>query len=1291
MAAAAPTFSARGTPSFCDPAKLRILLVPAGPIEHAEFERWASFVRGITRVRLKDVPRASSSLPPLSPLALLGEVHVQCVTAYDQSHAFLAPFSVHTQVLGVLGLASYTRGTPQARDMERVPGLLRAQHPGALVHRVFGIEVQRTGAEGDGDLGGGGGADADDEFAPTPGFSGRKESGLVVFPAQRRDAKDVRFYVRTLVAELVGEILDSLDTLVGSLDGTPLETPRETLSGLVGMRAHEPRTPTTPRAEAPPPSSVAKVLGSRIIRRRESTGPERPASGPTSATRFAKVRADAALLAGDLWTAIETYDSILTVSGRERALAGGQDAVWFASALEGWAVTRTLLARLGGAVVDQAPRSAYPLAPGRERERDRDRDARDSTPPSLVWKDIAEAYVLALSIYAKCLAPPQLLAAPLRSVTSETPRDYTHPLLHAGACLAYARFLHAVWASSGWNGECFDQLLAGGMPPALGGGAPTPAEYAQLSALSGVYRHEVAAAADAAVTQSLRVLSAADQLAVLGEAAAILAQLGFARRHAHVVTQLHAVLARVLVHSFGARVDLPVDLGVPARLVPAGTHDSSPALALALQAADTYGVDVLAAPVCGLPPAHALAKARARVLNARYAPLIAGDARAELARLETLDPRTPAPPRFGWPALQVHLVKALAALAEALGDHVAMVFFGALLLRNYAPVLSAHEQAALYAGLHAVLPAARASAPALALAYYGPPDLVAALEVRPPPSTRVPCARTRTEFAHGMYARRAPTDCELVHGEPLVVDVTLQNPLDIELHISRAELCVAGVAFEPACASAAVPARSVHTLCLHGVPRGSGTLRISGVSVTLWGAAAHTLHMAAPTPAGARVRIRDPEHPIGLDARPALRAVLRATDDAPPRALECTVHPPQPAVQVALPDHVRPALALAQGASAPLAVRLTNTSDVPADLVRIDLDDSLRAPTHDAIGSGTLPPGDAHELEWQLVHRPVLAREDAAHVSLAPRSSLSVPVRVYGRPGCTWARITVHYAHDAGGTHTHVLAKATQRTFALTVHPSVTCTHAAVLAPSHSAHGPVLMLAFENHAADARDVVVRAGADTHPATLAAHGTARVLVPLAPVALDAAALAREIPSLLPKQYVVPRTRLSADAHAAMLRQFWVRSAILEHVSAAWHAPGGARGDVSLRGMWPTPAECDTVLVPRIGVSLAAAADAAAAEQPTAVTATVTNTTDTPLTLVCTWALVHPAARVLVTDGTWTSRIAPWPLAPRATTTATKTLCFLAHGVYTLQATVAAVHADVPQSTSAPLHIHVSAPT
>ena len=63
--AAAPTFSASGTPSFCAPAKIRILLVPAAPLEQAEFERWSSVVRAYEHIPLTDVPR--SRPPPRAP------------------------------------------------------------------------------------------------------------------------------------------------------------------------------------------------------------------------------------------------------------------------------------------------------------------------------------------------------------------------------------------------------------------------------------------------------------------------------------------------------------------------------------------------------------------------------------------------------------------------------------------------------------------------------------------------------------------------------------------------------------------------------------------------------------------------------------------------------------------------------------------------------------------------------------------------------------------------------------------------------------------------------------------------------------------------------------------------------------------------------------------------------------------------------------------------------------------------------------------------------------------------
>lgn len=1281
MATAAPTFSAGGTPSFCGPAKLRILLAPAGPIEQAEFERWASFVRGITRVRMRDIPRATGSLPPTSPLMQFGEVHVQCVTSYDPGHAFLAPFSVHTQALGVLGIISYHKGTPYSKELERVPGLLRAQHPGALVHRVFGIEVPHTAPDGDGDLGGAT-EEPDGDFAPNAGFAGRKESGLVIFPALRRDAKDVKFYMRTLVAEFIGAVLDSLESLISSLDGAPLETPRDTLGGLAATLASVTRAPPLPARPETAQSSVAKVFGSRIIGRRDSGGAEKPSSGPTSPTRYNKVRADVALLSGDLWTAIEIYDSLLTHTGRERALAGGQDAVWFASALEGWAVTRTLLARLGGAAVDQAPRIAYPFMPGRDR--DRDRDVRDSVPAPLVWKDVVEAYSLALTIYAKCLAPPHLLATPVSSVTNETPRDYTHPLVHAGACLAFARFLHAVWASSGWNGECFDQLLAGGVPPALGGGALTPSEYAQLSALSGVYRHEVAIAVDAAVTQSLRVLSAADQLAVLGEAATILAQLGFARRHSHVISLLHVVLSRVLAASQWKRSTDSVALNIPARVEPSGTASAAPALMLGLQAADTYGVDLLASPVRGLPPTHPLTKTLQRIIKARYAPLVEGDADKEIAQLSCADPRL-SDAGFGWPELQVRLVKSLAALAEALSDHVAMAFFGALLLRNYAHALTGAEQAALIEGLHKVLPRARATAPKLELAYYGPAALLAALEVRPLPDDRVPQARGKSEFQSALRARRVAQNA-LVQDEPVTVDVTLRNPLEIELLIARIELCASGVPFDAAYTSTVVPPRSLQTVSLHGVPRSEGQLGIEGIIVTLWGAEQHSLRLACHID-GERVHVRDVEHPVGLDARPALRAVARGASATPPQPLVCTVYPAQPTLQVYFPELVHPTVSVADGVTMRLNMRLNNPSDTPADLVSISLDDSLQGPMHDAVSSGNLLPSDVHEIEWRLLNHPVLAH-DSGSVSVPPRSSAVVPLRVTGRLGCTWARVTVRYAHDTGAAR--VLTKTAQRTIALTVRPGVSCVSASVLAPSTAAAqrlgapGKALAFVFENGAAVPRKVRVEGGTTEHEISVGPNSSARLVAPFAPFALSDEQLARDVPVLLPKQYVVPKMRLSAEAKAEHLRQFWVRDTLLALLRASW-SDDVARGDISLREFWPSPAECDLMLVPRISVALSV--ERATVEWPTVVTAAVTNDSDAPVSLVCTWSLVEPAGRVLVTDGTWTTRVMPWPLAPHSRTHVPKTLCFLARGRFSLQASVA--HADGHATfTSEPLSIVVT---
>ncbi len=506
-----------------------------------------------------------------------------------------------------------------------------------------------------------------------PGFAAHRDGGLIIFPAVRKDGKDVRFYLKTLLADLVANILDGLDDIVSGLEGTPLETPRETLEGINpgktsttaasasastsswlsktssaatgaasrasnlftafgssagadlgspsasrpssaiggGSQPFDLSSPTsgtsTPTSES---STRSKILAANANKKSAKRITSTTGTGPTGSGRYAKVKADLHLLSGNLWDALEGYSTALTALGKERALAGGQDAVWFASALEGFSVARVLTSRMGGIVLEKAPCFDLPWTSHKDKDKDKDGIPRPYAKQS--WGEIAEAYTIAVVIYSKCLAPPSVLLEPVRSVTHDSPRDYTHPLIHASACTQYARFLLAVWASGGWNGECFDQLVYGGVPPALAEDKPTNATYLGLTAVSGVERHDIAAAASSALSHSIVALKATDQITLLSTLTALFGCIGFSRREAHLLRNLQSAIVSLLVKAKRVQARPPVTASLPilqhqhfpgdgdevlGNIVAQTTYDSlgrgpEAVLVLAMQICETYGIHV---------------------------------------------------------------------------------------------------------------------------------------------------------------------------------------------------------------------------------------------------------------------------------------------------------------------------------------------------------------------------------------------------------------------------------------------------------------------------------------------------------------------------------------------------------------------------------------------------------------------------------------------------------------------------------------------------------------------------
>ncbi|KAK0548838.1 hypothetical protein OC845_003389 [Tilletia horrida] len=858
---------ATGGSAFTSPSKIRILLTPIGDIDPEEFRKWCSHVSSFETIRLTDLPRNIGKnaavlqpnspsgfglAPPPAPGSILqktGEIHLSFVTSHDPAHNFLAPFNLHRQVLGVLGLASYDTLSDSARNnLDNAQAQLKELCPGALLHRVFafdtgaarpetvdlssikdvGAAIAAAGAgTGPGSIPGritvntnrtptptdASASDIGTQMPQSPrtpvspggtriGFGGKNSSDLVVFPAVRKDGRDVRFYLRTLLPAFVGAVLDSLHTLVTGLEGMPLETPRETLDGL-GMTAAATASTLAPSA----PSNTSHTLlpngtlgigsgsGLNLVSPSPAAAaPQRKTmvllgSGPTGLGRIAKVKADYALLTGDLWTALSTYDRCLTNLGRDRAVAGGQDAVWYASGLEGWAVARVLVARMGGEVESKAPNLTIPMGTTKEKDKkEREKEATDNAHSKQPWADIAEALHLAVTIYSKCLAPPSFLLENAKSASNETPRDYTHPLIHASACISHARFLLAIWASEGWNGESFDQLMYGGTPPALANDfRPTKAKYMHFCESSGVQRHEIESAASEALTKSVAAIKPSMQIGILSSLASLFGCIGFVRREAYLLRQVQAVMVTLIAKTIS-------QLPQGQRFVPSRHQDGTSAsqsipqnatssldemvsmianldansigdtaesvLVLALQVCETLGIDLNLDVLRKIPRDHILCRASEWRKTTPGTPLLNGALRGlwkwsspgSPATTTTTDVDTPTHegdryPAFGWPEQQLALLRDTNSVAELFQDHVSVAFFSALMLRQYHAYIPADEQELLIQSLRTVIEDAKENgAPELQLAYWGPLKPIKALEHVALPPTLVPAERSHSDL-----------------------------------------------------------------------------------------------------------------------------------------------------------------------------------------------------------------------------------------------------------------------------------------------------------------------------------------------------------------------------------------------------------------------------------------------------------------------------------------------------------------------------------------------------------------
>ncbi|GAA6003089.1 hypothetical protein JCM10207_001980 [Rhodosporidiobolus poonsookiae] len=1391
------------------PAKVQILLVPVHPIKKSRFERYVQLLRRFERIPLADVPpdrrgeRAVFSSSPNTPGNLLFDYLTPTTYAPQHPLAFLSELQVHRRIQGIIGIIDATEyeGKSLGTALAAFQASLR-DLPKTFATKVYGFDPSEQQLD--------------------EGRKFKESEGLVMVPG----AGDVAFFLKSLLADFAGEVLWEFSNMAAQLESrTSIPTPQES-SAVASPFSFVPAKPGTrtsisaPPAQSSLPSSPISTKPQQPVNLaalgvppplppRTGFGPDKdaqtanlpsyltsnpgvPASPPPGsqlvdarsrkrvAGREKKLMGDMWLLAGRLGDAITCYNDAVALT------KAWQDQVWQASALEGLAVALVVQATLPKGAQGTRPPSHLPP------RSDSPAPGQPNPDISTFLSAIPDRLTQAVSLYEKMLTP---LERPDDAPPPDP--DRAHPLVYVESCLRLAYFYLAIFEAQGSIPKALDRLVTSPTSPSVhspstGTAQARAARLTSFSPANTVPRSTIAQWISSAYSPYLALLALPSRLRVTAEIASLFGRIGYRRKEAFVLRELAALCAEGVA---GKSIEVfPAAAGHPATIVEESDDSRSTATppSSALQpngkgrpsphrlasgsvvrtASDPAGNESIVRvteKVCeafGIVVAPKVSREEARV-----------EKRKSLIQGRTLEILESEVGGFGWPGLQVSVLKDAIGIAEALPDYQAAIRFTVTALRALSDTMPPVEQYELSQNIPRVFAAATRRGAAFDLEYWGPTQLVMSLEVAKLSSNRAPVEQS-TEAANSAAAsgprnpflydprkrpQAAKTRPSLVQNEATEVFVTLQNPFLFELEIQSIELSTSGVAFACDPLSTVIPPGSFHTVRLSGTPREPGTLVIRGCNIRLAGCTSREFILpvwdAAEEAKQHKALLLDTSHErikaTGLDALPrAGRAISAVVSDDPldgsAKFLECTVVPELPLLWMRSTSLTHGALMLYDGEISTIRIGLENTSPSPVDFLQVTFTDSLTTSTQAYLAENELSAVEAYELEAEGVHRPVFRWSGSTSTSIPPGASYVLEVQCLGKIGCGFGSIQIDYGWLDREVVQNTKTFHTRRLFCdvfMTVHRAVVAHTLDIsrLKPlpdggaTHGRSASVVSLGNRGAALDKRledslrDVddgeyclvavdVANVYGKPFEVKLERHedqnefyqvkqriepgATLRMLVRLNRITLSPEELAKPIPSLTERQFVVAKVKRSEEEERLERELFWYRDELLKRIKLTWSEIGSLRsGTVSLRNLYLSQPMLDILRGDELDIELYLGENpasspgafelqgrgqrllySAAADEFIDVCAQVTNRSATPLDLSLRLELRPPdqaysgstapssssaaalahLARYVVIEGV--SPVSLARLEPGASTTARISVCLLAQGRFELGAVV-----------------------
>ncbi|KAI9507373.1 transport protein Trs120 or TRAPPC9 TRAPP II complex subunit-domain-containing protein [Russula earlei] len=997
--------------AFASLAHFRILLLPVGSIPRTTFDQWAAVIRTLDSLRLSDIPpgtkdekaRFMPSPKSIGYLHLCFPTHPPSLSQYTMSLFRPSHFP-----LGVIGIASCSQTDSVSSILTEFKTAVKDLFPPdslyPLAKSCFVFE------EGDG---------------TTNLNLGDHLPGLVIIPSMMGNKKE---NIETLLADLCSNILAEFSTVVNTLESSlgneylnaslfpslpsasdlPMPLVNEEREPLARLPSHNSQPELSAgvfRKGTPPISGVKRnpstavgspirqsSLGVATVRKRHSF-----IGAASSHGRLFKVLGDLFLLAG------RTDDASVWYTEAVALFKTANDPVWYASSLEGLATVALLEAWSG---------QGFNTSPSAGRE---------------PWSDISEKLEQAILLYAK--------PGPL----SETDQRYDLlAYLYTVANLRQSFLLFATWAAKGWGPLTFTALMHPGPAPYI---PPTlthpisliPSNRDRLSSISGVTRSQIAAAISQVHGPWFLHLGHRERIVVLENIACLYSSLGYHRKEAYILREVVGCIMDLVVcarEEYGPTY--------PSKPTPNGLSDSGTVATKGIEI--PTGNESVLKIVKYICEVHGVNLEAVRFVNTTARSTPEGEGVPQDTSLDDL-PEDP----YGWPELQLGIIREALAVAESLPDPPSVAQFSFSVLKTLHSLLSDDDQYHMYHTSIKALSAAKRRGDARLLDYWSGRPLVSVELLRLPPTRSLvespisSLAQRRSEDASRLThstgpflynPRRSVTttgSTPVVKGEPLEFALTLYNPFVFDLEIQSLSLSTSGVAFDTKPIQVTIPSNSYHSVTISGHPLEEGSLVIKGCHVQAPGGASREFLLPLETAEEEEHRLRRRSLAAceggrakygGLDSRPGKfkRNSILTTSSSSRRTisryLECSVVPEQPLLRIRWSSLTHGAVMLYDGEISTLRLTLENISNLPIDLLRLTFDDSTIAPAQVALAEGDLSIFDTYETEYQLINRPAFSWDrEQEDTEILPQRKVTIPVACNGKVGCTSGCIFISYGY----------------------------------------------------------------------------------------------------------------------------------------------------------------------------------------------------------------------------------------------------------------------------------------